>query len=260
MAKTSSTPLAAERQDVSWTSRLHAMDVWGAIYKGELSGRPAAHEIERNDGRIETFESAANYFAAPRDPRELELLDRLEGPILDLAAGAGSYTLYLQGLGLDVTAAEYSAGAMEVCRARGCQKVVPIDLRAVQLEAGTFGSIIVMGNTLGAHQTPETMPDFLRALRSAVKPRGCLLFTMIDPLDTTDDNHLRYQRQNRTQGRPPGLIRMRIKYEGMSEPWMHLWMLTGDELSALTSATGWALVEERRGGPWRTRLLESKAS
>ncbi len=236
------------------------MDVWGAIYRAQLSGQVATHEIERDDGRIETFESAANYFAAPRNPSERELLDRLEGPILDLAAGAGSYTLYLQGLGRDVTAAEYSAGAMDVCLARGCRKVVPIDLRAVQLDAEAFGSIIVMGNTLGAHQTSETMPGLLRTLRSAVKPRGYLLFTMIDPLDTTDEGHLRYQRQNRTKGRPPGLIRMRIKYKGAAEPWMHLWMLTDDELAALTSETGWTMVEEHRGGPWRIRLLEKMSN
>lgn len=236
------------------------MDVWGAIYKDQFSGCIAKHEIERDDGRIETFASAANYFTAPRTSNERELLGRLEGPVLDLAAGAGSYTLYLQSLGLDVTAAEHSAGAMELCRARGCRKVVPADLRALALEAGVFGSIIVMGNSLGAHQTPETMPGLLRTLRRALKPAGRLLFTMIDPLDTADEGHLQYQRQKRAQGRPPGLIRIRITYDGVSEPWMHLWMLTDEELLKLASETGWVLIEERRGGPLRTRLWESKAS
>jgi hypothetical protein len=46
----------------------------------------------------------------------------------------------------------------------------------------------------------------------------------------------------------------------MSEEWMHLWMLTDDEMWKITSETGWILIEERRGGPWRTRLFESKAS
>jgi len=46
----------------------------------------------------------------------------------------------------------------------------------------------------------------------------------------------------------------------LSEPWMHLWMLTDDELLRLASDTGWLLMEERRSGPWRIRLFESKAS
>jgi SAM-dependent methyltransferase len=189
------------------------MDVWGDIYKAQFSGHSAAHEIERDDGRIETFESASNYFNAPRTESERELLGCLEGPVLDLAAGAGSYTLYLQSRGLVVTAAEHSAGAMEVCRACGCQQVVPSTTVRSHLPPGVFGSIIVMGNTLGAHQAPETLPGLLRMLRNGVRPGGRLLFTMIDPLDTTDAGHLEYQRQNRARSRPPGLIRMRIAYQ-----------------------------------------------
>lgn len=198
------------------------MDVWGAIYRARFEGRSATHEIERDDGRIDTIESAAHYFTAPRTSGERELLGRLKGPVLDLAAGAGAYALYLQSQGLDVVAAEHSPGAMEVCRARGCRKVIPVDLRAVAIEAGAFGSIIVMGNTIGAHQTPHTMPELLRTLRRAVAPAGHLLFTTIDPLDTTDEGHLEYQRRNRTEGRPLGLVRMRFRFDGMSEPWMPL--------------------------------------
>jgi SAM-dependent methyltransferase len=247
-------------RDLSWTSDLTSMDVWGAIYKDQFSGRTAAHEIERDDGRIEKFESASNYFNAPRTQNERELLGHLEESVLDLAAGAGSYTLYLQSQGLVVTAAEHSSGAREVCRARGCRHVVPIDIRTVTIEPGVFGSIIVMGNTLGAHQTPETLPGLLRMLRIGVRPGGHLLFTMIDPLDTTDAGHLEYQRHNRARGRPPGLIRMRVRYKGMTEEWMNLWMLTEDEVAGVTSKAGWVLNCERREGPWRTRLYQSKAS
>jgi len=37
-------------------------------------------------------------------------------------------------------------------------------------------------------------------------------------------------------------------------------MLTDEELSAVASATGWVLLEERREGPWRIRLLENQDS
>jgi hypothetical protein len=37
---------------------------------------------------------------------------------------------------------------------------------------------------------------------------------------------------------------------------MNLWLLTGDEFRNAIAATGWTLVEERREGPWRQRLLE----
>ena len=236
------------------------MDIWGAIYRTQWSGLVASHEIERDDGRVDRFESASSYFEVPRSDAERELLDEIDGPVLDVAAGAGSYTLYLQEKGLEVVAAEFSAGAREVCRARGCRKVVSIDLRAVQLDTATFASVIVMGNTLGAHQTPETLPTLLRALRGAVRPRGRLLFTMIDPLDTRDESHLGYQRRNRERGIPPVLIRLRIRYQGLSGEWMYLWMLTDDEPQGVTSQAGWVRIAERKHGPWRVRLYENTAS
>lgn len=232
------------------------MDVWGRIYRDYWAGRLEPHELERDDGRVETFESAANYFSSPRSEAERELLQRLEGPVLDLAAGPGSYALYLEAEGLQVTAADLSPGALEVCRERGCRDVRTMDVRSLDAEPGSFGSVIVMGNTLGVHQTPETFPDFLLALRRVVRPRGRLPFTMIDPLDTTDESHVAYHRRNVEKGLPPGLVRWRIRYDGLVDDWMSLWMLTDEELAVLASDTGWILLEERCRGPFRIRLLE----
>ena len=84
------------------------MDIWGKIYQDHLAGRVGPYEVERDDGRVQTFASAASYFDVPRSDGERELLDLLEGPVLDLAAGPGSYALYLQGRGLNVTVADIS--------------------------------------------------------------------------------------------------------------------------------------------------------
>ena len=156
----------------------------------------------------------------------------LEGPVLDLGAGPGSYALYLQARGVEVTAADYSPGARAVCRARGCRHVASIDIRDVRLEPGTFRSVIVMGNTLGAHQTPATFVPLLQTLREAVMPGGRLLFTMINPLHRVDPGHLRYHARNRNEGRPPGMIQMRVRYGELTGDWGYLWMLTDEELHA----------------------------
>lgn len=233
------------------------VDAWGAVFRDQWRGITARHQIERDDGRIEAFESAANYYNVPRSEIERELLDALEGPVLDLASGPGSYALYLQAAGLRVTAADFSEGALDVCRARGCSSTARIDLRAFEAEPGAFRSVIVMGNSLGAHQTPDTFPNFMRQLRSAVQPRGRLLFSMIDPLDTTDAGHLEYQRRNVAEGLPPGLIRIRIRYNDLVEDWMNLWMLTAEECQVLAHDSGWTMLDERRDGAGRIRLFES---
>ena len=237
------------------------MDVWGDIYRTELAGQSAAHVIERDDGNLDRFSSASDYFDSPEHRPERDLLHRLRGPVLDLAAGAGSYSLYLQDtVGLDVTAAEYSAGAREVCIARGCRHVVGADLRQLDLPPGAYGSIIVMGNTIGAHQTPATFVDLLRQLRDAVRSGGHLLFTMIDPLDTADESHLAYQRRNVAAGRPPGLVRIRMRCDDRYDDWMNLWMLTESELRQALVESRWAEVDSRRGGPLRVKLCEKGPS
>lgn len=78
------------------------MDVWGRTCADEWEGRSRPHYVERDDGLLHTFESAAAYFQAPRSEEERELLHRLEGPVLDLGCGPGSHALYLQERALEV--------------------------------------------------------------------------------------------------------------------------------------------------------------
>ncbi len=236
------------------------VDVWGAIFLDHLDGEGVPHHVERDDGRREAVETAAHYFEAPRLAAERELLGRIEGPVLDLGAGAGSYTLYLESLGLDVTAADSSSGAVEVCRRRGCRHVRVMDLRALSLETGAYRSVIIMGNTLGAHQTPDTLPGLLKTLRSAVTPGGQLLVSTADPLDTEDPVHLQYHRRNRDRGLPPGLTRIRMSYRDVVEEWMDLWMPTAEELARAIVGTGWRMMEERSEGPFRVRLFQATPS
>ncbi|MGD2070818.1 MAG: class I SAM-dependent methyltransferase [Gemmatimonadota bacterium] len=231
-------------------------DVWGKIYKDQHHGTVARHSMERDDGRMEVFESAAGYFEAPRSEEETDLLAELEEPVLDLAAGVGSYTLYLQEKGLDVTAADYSPGALEVCRERGCRKVRQLDLRDLELEPGSFRSVIIMGNTLGAHQTPASLPYLFRSLRRAVRPNGRLLCSTVDPLDTAEEAHLAYHERNRRRGLPPGLVRMRMMYGDLVDDWMLLWLMTESELLDVATKEQWTLLETRAYGPFRARLFE----
>lgn len=233
------------------------MDIWGQIFRDQMEGHPRPHFIERDDGRAEPFQSAAVYFEAPRSEGERDLLSRLEGPVLDLGAGPGSYSLFLQRQGLRVTAADRSPGAVEVCRRRGCEDARVMDLRHPDIEAGAFRSIIVMGNTLGAHQTQASLVQVLSAFHRGVGPRGRLLCQMVDPLDTLDEAHLRYHERNRQRGLPPGMVLIRMKYKGLVEDWMPLWMPTDDELASLAQRSGWRMMEERREGPHRVRLFEA---
>jgi SAM-dependent methyltransferase len=235
-------------------------DVWGSIYRDHLEGRIHPHVIERDDGLEHQIQSAEAYFKAPRSEIERQYLDALDGPVLDLGAGVGSHALYLEARGLEVTAVDSSEGAIEVCQRRGCRDARVMDLRSLELERGHYAAFIVMGNTLGIHQTPETLPTLLRTLAHAARPRARLFCAMLDPLDTNDPIHLRYHQRNREKGQPPGLSVIRLRYRDLVDEWVRLWMPTRDELQSAVSDSGWSMVDEKPQGPNRLRLLELRSA
>ena len=214
-----------------------------------LHGEAHSHEFIRDDGKSAIVPDAAGYFVAPRGVAEQSVLAELTGRVLDLGCGAGSYALFLEGRGVPVTAIDASAGAVTVCRERGCRDARVVDIDALSPSLGPFDGIICMGNTLGIGQAPETLPLRLSALRSLIVPGGRLIAAIRDPLSTTDPDHLAYHARNRALGRPPGLTRTRLSYRGELGPWWELWMPTESELGKAAGASGWA-----------TRCLSSEGS
>lgn len=228
-------------------------DIWGRIYRDQWEGAPHPHVIERNDGREDTFESAAHYFEAPRLPAEDEALRRLAGPVLDVAAGPGSYAIYLQNHSLSVVAIDASPLAVKIAGMRGCLDARVMDLRKLDLEPGTFQSIVSMGNSFGAHQDPTSLAAYMQELRRLVVDGGVLVTSTIDPLDTEDPGHLAYHERNRERGRPPGLLSVRVGYREELTDWFNLWLTTRDEIVEVAAVAGWDLAHEAADGPWRVR-------
>ena len=229
------------------------MDVWGRIYRDHWERDPHPHRIERDDGKLHEIESAAAYFEAPRLAIEEEELRRLGGPVLDVGGGPGSYAIYLQNHGLTVTTIDSSRLAMKIAGQRGCLDARVMDLRDLDFDAASFESIVVMGNTFGVHQGPDTLGPHMAKLRWLTRDRGTLVTATVDPLDTEDPDHLLYHERNRERGHPPGLVRARVLYREDETDWMDLWLTTREEVEPIAEAAGWRLAREASEGPWRVR-------
>ncbi len=214
-------------------------DVWGQIYLDHWRGDSHPHVYHRDDGNRDVADSAASYFRAPRGDADREVLSTFTGRVLDLGCGPGSYALLLQERGLEVVAIDSSAGAIAVCRERGCRdaRVMPID--DVDSSLGPFDAVVCMGNTFGIGATPDTLPNRLNRVRALLSPGGRLVLALIDPLATTDPNHLRYHERNRAAGRPPGLTRVRLEYRGEITDWWDLWMPTESEFRRAVGEARW---------------------
>lgn len=233
------------------------MDIWGRIYRDQWEGDPHPHVVERDDGRRDEIESAAQYFEAPRLDLEAKAFHGLAGPVLDVAAGPGSYAIHLQNHGLTVVAIDSSPLAIKIARLRGCLDAQVMDLRELEFPPASFESIIVMGNSFGAYQTPESLPGYLARLRGLTSDGGVLLTTTTDPLDTEDAGHLLYHARNRESGRPPGLTKIRLGYRELVSDWFHLWHTTRDEVGPIAASAGWDLEDEAAEGPWRVRRFRA---
>ncbi|MDX1271894.1 methyltransferase domain-containing protein [Bizionia paragorgiae] len=112
-------------------------------------------------------------------PIEQKALSLAKGRILDVGAGAGSHSLYLQSQGFKVKAIDTSKGAVRVCQLRGVEQVEHL---ALLEETETFDTILLLMNGTGIFQTFQNIPSYLKHLKSLLNSGGQIL---IDSSDIT---------------------------------------------------------------------------
>lgn len=100
------------------------------------------------------------------------------GKVLDIGCGAGSHTLYLQEKGLDVTALDYSKGAIDVCTLRGVKNVVHSYFDNF---LGTkFDTLLLLMNGIGIIENLGNFNRFFTHIKSLLKPNGQILLDSSD--------------------------------------------------------------------------------
>lgn len=155
-------------------------DVLGAaIYDYYYKASPAKLWVYDTIGpRVEM--KVATYFRGRDAMPELEkiALQECGGKVLDIGAGAGSHTLELQRMGLDVTALEISPKAVEVMLARGVDKAIAADI--FSFDAGRYDTLLLLMNGIGLVQTLEGLRRFLQQAKALLQPGGQLLFDSSD--------------------------------------------------------------------------------
>jgi SAM-dependent methyltransferase len=226
-------------------------DAFGLSLQAYLDGKPAMELAERDDGFL-----AANpptvYFATPADWSALEraMLDRLDGPTLDIGAGAGRFALAIQERGVPVTALDTSPGAVRVCSARGVRATVCASVQRHARDAqGAYRRFVLAGNNLGLLASAEAAPGFLSALAAMGTPDATVVAQGTDPYGTDDPVHLAYHERNRRQGRMAGQLRLRLRHRNLTTDWFDYLLLSPDELTELLRDTDWTLSEVDDSGP-----------
>lgn len=93
---------------------------------------------------------------------EQEALRQCSGKILDIGAGAGSHSLYLQNHQLNITALDISYFNTQVMKDRGINHVVHQDIWDHPLES--YDTLLFMMNGLGFTGTIDNLEKFLKHL------------------------------------------------------------------------------------------------
>jgi len=219
--------------------------------KGNLS---ATLIIYRDDGWREEL-SVSGFF---RQPQEYDLertaLDLCYGHVLDVGAGSGIHTLFLQERGVVVCAIDVSPEAVQIMRRRGVLDIRQADV--LSFEDGEFDTVIMMGHGIGVVEDMAGLSSFLKHAPRLLKPSGQILLTSLDVRVTNNPTHLEYQKGNLDSGRYFGEIRMQFEYRSIRGPlfgWLHI---DAETLSSYASKTGWNcdVVQRQPDGNYLARF------
>ena len=118
---------------------------------------------------------------------EKKALELASGKVLDVGAGAGSHSLYLQNeKKLEVIALDISPKSIEICKSRGIKNAICEDL--LQCSEKDFDTILLLMNGTGIFQSLEHIDQYLQKLKSLVVENGQILIDSTDILYMYDQD------------------------------------------------------------------------
>ena len=120
---------------------------------------------------------------------EQKALDLSFGKVLDVGAGGGSHSLYLQNdKKLEDLALDISPKSIEICKARGVKNAVCEDF--LKFSNDKFDTILLLMNGTGIFQSLKNVDQYLQKLKNLISENGQILLDSTDILymyDQDDD-------------------------------------------------------------------------
>lgn len=216
--------------------------------------------VARDGPKTETHPIEAYYFEPP-DVETLAWLDsRLDGPLLDLGAGAGRHALHFQER-FETVAVEPDTMSVETMIDRGVENAVQADMFALRESFGRdrFRSALVWGTQLGLARSMEGVRRFLNDLAAVTTPDATAVVDSYDPAREATTELLGYR-----LGRRDGLAFrvLTFEYDGeLGRPLLFV-LFAPDRLCEAAKATGWTVAEVRYDGsdaPHYAAVLEKRS-
>lgn len=169
----------------------------------------------------------------------------LDGPLLDMGAGAGRHSLYFQDQ-FETVAIEQNEMLVEILRDRGVTDARRVNMFALPdtFEANTFGSAIAFGTQVGLSRSMQGLGQFLSDLSCVTTPDATVIIDGYDPEHEKTKEKLDYY-EDSSKGLAYRLLQM--EYDGvLGEPWLYR-LFAPDRVREVTTNTEWKVAEVTYG-------------
>ncbi|TAI49604.1 class I SAM-dependent methyltransferase [Flagellimonas allohymeniacidonis] len=153
-------------------------------YHGNYSEDIKTHSSLEEEDRIPLPYLFRSFEEMPQ--LEQKALELARGEVLDIGAGSGSHSLFLQEKGFQVTALDSSKGAIEVCKLRGLQSVSQSSI--MDHSGRQYDTLLLLMNGIGLAGKIESLEGFLLHLKSLLKPDGQILMDSSDIIYMFDED------------------------------------------------------------------------
>jgi len=165
--------------------------------------------------------------------QELIALALCDGKVLDVGAGAGSHSLYLQEQGMDVTALELSSKACEIMKLRGVKSVLQEDIYSYT--GDKYDTLLFLMNGIGLAESISGLKQLFNHCKTLLNPGGQLLF------DSSDIAYYYNHGVEKPTDRYYGEIQFQYEYKGQKgQPfgWIYI---DQKELIKIGNELGWVV-------------------
>lgn len=224
-------------------------DIFGEILFNYLNGQSYSHVIRREDGFIynQETETCFTNFSDWRDYEKNIITRYAKGRVLDIGAGAGRHSLFLQENGVEVHAIDRSPSAVRLMKIRGVKNVYLMDYRKLSFPRNYFDSVLLMFLENGLGGTMKGMKRLLESIYRITTPNAKIIATLRDP--KTRDEIEDFAKPITLKPAPKeNSIRIRIEQNDKFSHWFYSLMAAPEQVETLVSYNGWQVLDVIKGG------------
>ncbi|TKX83798.1 class I SAM-dependent methyltransferase, partial [Halorubrum sp. SS5] len=214
-------------------------DAFGRAIRDHHRGERTAPLRQGDGGETREHPIEAFYFTEFDPESDAWLASRLDGPLVDLGAGAGRHALRFQER-FETVAVESSPALVETMRERGVADAREGDMFALReaFERDRFAAAIAIGTQIGLAGSTRGLSAFLGDLAFVTTPDATAVVDCYDP-DYPEAADLLGYREDPT----PGLAGrvMWFAYDGERDPTLRFTLFSPDRLREAAIGTGWTV-------------------